>query len=299
MNIIFSSDDNYSPYLAISIFSILRSNINEKINFYILDLGIRNESKDIINRMVESYGSQAFFIMVSESDFSHFPRTIDYISFATYARLNLTNYIGNIDKAIYIDVDTLTNGSLRYLWNIDISDYYLAACQDTFIDIENLTYKHQIGLDKKVYFNAGVLLLNLKKWRNEDVFENSIKWLEKYKDLIKYQDQDILNGIFKDKVRIIDNRFNFTPSERNLIRNKHKRSTKMPVVIYHYCGPDKFWHANCDHAYSYMSYSFLQEVDKRFTIPKSWQACFEKISPCQKIKKIKKRISDRLKYNIY
>ena len=73
--------------------------------------------------------------------FKNFPKTIDYISLATYARLNLTKYIKNIEKAIYIDVDTLTNSSLQELWDIDITDYYLAACRDTFIDVKNEAYK--------------------------------------------------------------------------------------------------------------------------------------------------------------
>ncbi|HHF6221519.1 TPA: glycosyltransferase, partial [Haemophilus influenzae] len=114
MNIIFSSDNYYAPYLAVSIFSIIK-NTPKKINFYILDMKINQENKTIINNLASEYSCKVFFLPVCESDFQNFPKTIDYISLATYARLNLTKYIKNIEKAIYIDVDTLTNFSLQEL----------------------------------------------------------------------------------------------------------------------------------------------------------------------------------------
>lgn len=299
MNIIFSSDNNYSPYLAVSIFSILKNNQGESINFYILDLGIEQDNKDIISKIIKKFHCRVNFILVNESDFQQFPKTIEYISLATYARLNLTHYIKDIDKAIYIDVDTLTNGSLKDLWDIALDDYALAACQDTFIDIEHAYYKSSIGLDKNIYFNAGILLLNLKKWREENVFQCSIDWVNKYRDVIKYQDQDILNGIFKDKVKIINNRFNFTPSERNLIRNRYKTNTDMPVIIYHYCGNRKFWHNDCDHAKSHIAHSLLKEMKTISNFPSNWSRAFDEMQLSKKLKKIKKQISDRFKYKIY
>lgn len=299
MNIIFSSDDNYSPYLAISIFSILKKNENKSICFYVLDLGISEKNKVSICEIVKLYNCKIIFESVNKYDFSNFPRTIEYISLATYARLNLTKYIKDIDKAIYIDVDTITNGSLDELWETNIEDYYMAACQDTFIDIEKSDYKDVINLREYTYFNAGVLLINLKKWQEIDVFNRSIDWLENYRTIIKYQDQDILNGIFSGKVKFLNNRFNFTPSERHLIKNGYKSKTRMPVVIYHYCGAAKFWHKNCDHTNSQLSYKLLNELSNKIILPENWMEKFDGISLIGKINKEKRRIKDKVKYKIY
>ncbi|HHF6763279.1 TPA: glycosyltransferase, partial [Haemophilus influenzae] len=54
MNIIFSSDNYYAPYLAVSIFSIIK-NTPKKINFYILDMKINQENKTIINNLASEY----------------------------------------------------------------------------------------------------------------------------------------------------------------------------------------------------------------------------------------------------
>lgn len=297
MNIVFSSDDNYSPYLAISILSILKT--NGKVSFYVLDLGISQLNKDCIVRIVDCYDGKISFIPIDNNDFINFPKTIDYISFATYARLNLSEYIKDIDKAIYIDVDTLTNGSLDELWNTNIDDYYLAACQDTFIDIENSEYKNKIGLDCSTYFNAGVLLINFNKWREDSILKNSIDWLLEYKEIIKYQDQDILNGILKGKVKFINNRFNFTPSERHLIKKGYKSKTEMPIVIYHYCGETKFWHKNCDHTNSQLGYRLLKEINNIINTPYSWSKKFEDIPLFSKLNKFNRKIKDKIKYGIY
>lgn len=192
MNVAFSSDNNYAPYLAVSILSVLKNNSESEICFYILDFGIDNNNKEIIANIVYNHGKSIKFISVDKDEFANFPITINYISLATYARLNITQYIPDVDKLLYIDVDTLTNGSLDDLWNTDIEQYSLAACKDFFIEIEQADYKAKIGLENHHYFNAGVLLINMRRWRELNVLEMSLTWLNKYKDVIKYQDQDIL-----------------------------------------------------------------------------------------------------------
>ena len=297
-NIIFSSDNNYAPYLAISIFSIIK-NTPQKIAFYILDMEISQENKTAINKLVKIYSCTVFFLPVKESDFKYFPQTINYISLATYARLNLTQYIRNIEKAIYIDVDTLTNYSLQELWDTDITNYYLAACQDTFIDVKNKSYKKLIGLESATYFNAGVLLINLNKWKEENIFQKSIDWMNQYKNIIKYQDQDILNGVCQGNVKFINNRFNFTPSDRSLIKDRTLSHIEMPIVISHYCGPFKYWHQKCSHSNCHIGNLLLKEMDNIINIPSLWKNKFGKIPFLMRLKKARKRIKDKLVHGIY
>lgn len=123
--------------------------------------------------------------------------------------------------------------------------------------------------------------------------------MNKYNNVMKYQDQDILNGICKGKVKFINNRFNFTQTDRNLIKKKNLLYVKMPIVISHYCGPNKFWHKKCSHLNCHIGNLLLKEMDKITDIPSSWYDHFEKIPFLIKIKRLRKRIKDKLIYGIY
>ena len=296
MNIAFSTDDHYAPYLSVSILSILRNNSDSKICFYILDFGISETNKSLIKDIVYTHNQEVNFISINKEDFSTFPMTISYISLATYARLNIAEYIPNIEKLLYIDVDTLTNGSLKELWNTDISKHALAACKDCFIEIDQPEYKTKIGLEKYSYFNAGVLLINMRQWRALNVLNMSLEWLEKYKEIIEYQDQDILNGIFKDRVKFINSRFNFTPSVCGYIKHRKNREIQFPAIIYHYTGHDKFWTNKCSHLKANLGYATLKEISKKY--PKT-ASTFEGVDAKTKIKRFIKEIRYKFIYKIF
>ena len=296
MNIAFSSDDHYAPYLSVSILSILKNNLESEICFYILDFGIKKNNKKIIESIAHKYNKNIQFIPIKKDEFTNFPITINYISPATYARLNIAEYIPNIDKLLYIDVDTLTNGSLKELWNTDISQHALAACKDFFIEIDQPKYKSKIGLENYCYFNAGVILINMNRWRKLNVLNVSLEWLSKYKNIIEYQDQDFLNGIFKDDVKFINTRFNFTPSECGYIKHRKDREIQLPIIIYHYPGPNKFWSKKCIHLKTNFGYSIFKEISKKYP---NLESSFESIDTKTKIKRFIKEIRYKFIYHIF
>ena len=296
MNIAFSSDDHYAPYLSVSILSILKNNLESEICFYILDFGIKKNNKKIIESIAHKYNKNIQFIPIKKDEFTNFPITINYISPAAYARLKIAEYIPNIDKLLYIDVDTLTNGSLKELWNTDISQHALAACKDFFIEIDQPKYKSKIGLENYCYFNAGVILINMNRWRKLNVLNVSLEWLSKYKNIIEYQDQDILNGIFKDDVKFINTRFNFTPSECGYIKHRKDREIQLPIIIYHYPGPNKFWSKKCIHLKTNFGYSIFKEISKKYP---NLESSFESIDTKTKIKRFIKEIRYKFIYHIF
>ena len=83
MNVAFSSDNNYAPYLAVSILSVLKNNSESEICFYILDFGIDNINKEIIANIVYNHGKSIKFISVDKDEFANFPITINYIYLTT------------------------------------------------------------------------------------------------------------------------------------------------------------------------------------------------------------------------
>lgn len=141
-----------------------------------------------------------------------------------------------------MDVDIIVNGSLNQLWDINIDGYYFAAVKDLWI--ENKKYKTSIGfLDSDLYVNAGVLLMNLKKMRADKVSTKFFTMAIDLADVIKFQDQDILNIACKGKIREIDCIYNF--ASYNVVHMK--KIVGKSAVIIHYTGEDKPWEKNSRH----------------------------------------------------
>ena len=270
MNILFSSDDKYAYHLMVSIKSILSFN-DKCINFYVFDLGISTENKNIALQILNSSKSNIIFIPVDINDFKNFPENIGYISLATYARLKAVDYLPtDLNKIIYLDVDLLVFDDLTPLWEINIEKYGVAACFDSFIEYERPEHKYTISLSRQnYYFNAGVMIFNLDLWREIDVFNRSLDWLAKYGEKAIYQDQDILNGIFKNNIYYLDCRFNFMPNQLERIKKYRSgkldilddiEKTTMPVAISHFCGPEKHWHSDCHHFKMHYYYILLSKI---------------------------------------
>lgn len=305
MNIVFSSDNHYIPYLAVALYSVLRHHHGQAIDFYVLDLGIEEQNKRIIGNLVAKYQCQIEFIAVQEQDFEQFPHTIDYISRATYARLKLADYLPKCDKVLYLDVDILVQQDLHSLWAIDLGEAWIGACVDAWVEFAE-EYKHKIGLsEKEHYFNAGVLLIDLKKWRTINVLEASSAWLAQYPH-IYYQDQDILNGVFKGKVKYINTRFNFMPHQKSRIKLSQKQNWALneiekmdyPIVIVHYCGQYKAWHAECGHTQSRKYFSYFKQLQKIISLPDDWQNRFVQSPWWRRAQLWKREVWDAYRYKI-
>lgn len=194
MDIVFAADDNYAAYLCVAAKSVEAAHPDTEIRFHVLDAGISEANRAAVAANLRGGGGNIRFIDVNPEDFAGFPLNIRHISITTYARLKLGEYIADCDKVLYLDTDVLVRDGLKPLWDTDLGGNWVGACIDLFVERQE-GYKQKIGMaDGEYYFNAGVLLINLKKWRRHDIFKMSCEWVEQYKDVMQYQDQDILNG---------------------------------------------------------------------------------------------------------
>ncbi len=194
MNIVLAADNNYAPLLGIAMFSILKNNNNTQINFYILDMDISEKNKNLILKYEEEYNCNINFVNTKEIH-EYIKNTVKskVRSLSTFYRIFLPTLLPtHVNKVIYMDCDSLITASLKDLWEINMDGYDIAGVID-ILDDEN---KILIGLKKDdYYFNAGMLLINLKKWRDENKEKAMIDFINKYKGKVRYHDQGIINGV--------------------------------------------------------------------------------------------------------
>lgn len=209
MNIIMASDDNYAKIMATSINSIGKNNIEaEIIKVNIIDAGISEINKQFILAIRTKYSN----LHIHFIDFSKYEtligtlvkKTNPPLPLITFARLFIADMISD-DKVLYVDCDTICTSDLEEFWNIDLQDKMIAGVQDTVSE----EIKKKIGLSVNDYYiNAGIILLDLKKWRENDCTNKAVEFINRNNGCVMHNDQGVLNALFKDDIRIIELKYN-------------------------------------------------------------------------------------------
>lgn len=206
-NIMYSSDENYVPLMLTSIISLIEnSRQTQKIVFYILSDGITKQSKQKIKTIIEKYKCKVSFIPMEESlskiklcGINPFGENLNYTA---YARLFGISKIGlSSGRLLYLDCDTLIFQSLDSLFEEELND----ACIAGVLDVVPQKYKDKIGIGwEDTYINSGVLLVDLQKWNEVQVDEKLKDFFASIQRSYRYPDQDILNIVLKNKIKVID-----------------------------------------------------------------------------------------------
>ena len=235
--IVFACDDNYAQHLCVCIASILTNKKpDEQISIYVLDNGITEESKQKIISLNSISPFDIEFMPIDITRFDKCPITdsCKHISVATYFRFILPEILPNVDKILYLDCDICVTTSLYELYNTDIEEHYAAVVQD-ILDKESC---ERLNLDR--YFNAGVMLINLKKWREDNIEEKLFEYCEKFHRKIVWVDQDVLNVILQDKLLFVDKKWNAQTSECANTYDFNKIAKNTPGIA-HFISYKKPW----------------------------------------------------------
>ncbi|MGG3888369.1 glycosyltransferase family 8 protein [Metabacillus fastidiosus] len=246
MYIVTATNDNYAKHLGVMLHSLLENLKNKNnINIFIIDGNISNENKLKLEKVVGKFGLQAKFISIDTNLFNSFERKIKYISKETYYRIMIPDLLSSdITKALYLDCDMIIQEDISKLWNIDINDYFLAAVDE---GIKKRRRKSLSKLEGFGYFNAGLLLINLQKWRENNISTKVIRFIENNHEIIKFMDQDALNFILYDKWLKLNPKWNYTSSHQKRIKIDD------PVII-HFTGRKKPWKSEHPYKQEYLKY---------------------------------------------
>ncbi|MEH7549896.1 glycosyltransferase family 8 protein, partial [Neobacillus vireti] len=103
------------------------------------------------------------------------------------------------------DCDSIINDNLIELWNIDISDYYIAGVCDTVNDNTKLSVNMN---STSPYVNSGMLLINLKKWREEEIENKFLRFVNSFNGNVFHHDQGTINGVLNNNLLILHPKYN-------------------------------------------------------------------------------------------
>jgi lipopolysaccharide biosynthesis glycosyltransferase len=269
-------DDGYAMPMATMVCSLLdHLNPQCKLQLYVIDGGIQPDSKAKILASVDGDRCTITWLQPDRAMLERMSqfKTSGHLSLSTYYRLFLPELLPiGLEKVIYLDCDLIVLADLQPLWQLDIAPYYLLAAQDAGIiqvgsDSGLLNYQ-ALGIPAEgKYFNAGVLVLNLVRWRAVQMGWQIIEYMEKNPEFIRLHDQDALNATLFDKWGELDPRWNQTP---HLYRNfrswqdspfseaVYSRTLASPYIV-HFASSAKPWN-RYTHRHHRQFYGYLDQT---------------------------------------
>ena len=207
MNIVFATSDLYSKPAHIALQSMLMKNADvDDITIYYIGNELTDESKERLQKLIDQYNRRIVFILMPEylNSISGLIRTNAIAYTYCYFQDILPN---SVDKVLLLEGDIIVTDDLTELYSIDISDYYLAAADD----LQSKWCKEKVGIkETSPYFNSGVMLINLKKMRENGISSQITKLIKSGTAKFMYEVQDEMNVLFEGKIKIIPPKFNAT-----------------------------------------------------------------------------------------
>jgi lipopolysaccharide biosynthesis glycosyltransferase len=162
-----------------------------------------------------------------------------HVSHVAYAKLQLHRILANVERVLYLDIDTLVMQDLAPLFDTALGNARVGA---TWNVSQREAGRDRLGL-KQHYFNSGVMLCPLSKWREECIELEFSSWYTANSRAMQFNDQEVLNGVCAERVHWLDKRWNVSHWE---ILRRHNQIDIPPEEcrIIHFNGPTKPWHAH-------------------------------------------------------
>ncbi len=155
-----------------------------------------------------------------------------------YYRLLAFDFIPTAERALWLDSDIIINGNIENFYNQPMSDKFAVVCEGC-----NQTGNSRLGLpENNKYFNSGVILFNFNEIRKSITVQHTFDIINKYKDVLKMPDQDILNIMYYNNVIYANpNLYNNETFGDHIIPKQKMTEIKKIAKIIHYNGPIKPW----------------------------------------------------------
>lgn len=265
MNILITISNSYVPYAAVLLQSLVDSNPDLTFDAYIVCPDITEENKLKLSRGFvvgnESYnvkmgGVKLFFPDICDEVRQEIGEMSPYIVQSLNTSFVLRLYAprilpDNVHQILYLDVETVVSSSLHELATMSLDEETALAAVKDLVRYDDYA---RLGIDeaKHIYFNSGVMLLNLDYWRKYNIGGKCLDMLVKYSTLYKMPDQDALNVVCQGHVMYLHPKYNclvffFARREFLKVRIREEEfenvmaAVKSPAII-HYVFVNKPWY---------------------------------------------------------
>jgi lipopolysaccharide biosynthesis glycosyltransferase len=289
ISIVLAADEAFAMPMAITVKSVLLTLPPfQKLHVYVMDVGLSETSRRGIAMSWDDPRMSITWLSPRIDSLASLPIT-DHLSHAAYARLLIADLLpASVERVIYLDSDLLVLRNLGELWQLPMESAVCLAVQDIaapWFDCEiamrnytrsrpylaatqPITNYRKLGLSAVApYFNSGVLVIDVMKWRALKVARLSIDCLESFREHVLWLDQYALNIVLNEQWRPLDWRWNQGTQiyayprwqDSPLDRASFRRLRSSPFIV-HFTSKNKPWHLENRHPWRRKYFKVLDQT---------------------------------------
>jgi lipopolysaccharide biosynthesis glycosyltransferase len=234
----------YAQHAAVCIVSLLENNREHDFDIVVVTTESLGAGEERLRRSVRRYPNARLAVVPLNAATRHLPVRAEHYTVDTYSRMWVAEFFPqSVGKVLYLDSDMIVVGPIGELWRTDVADHVLAA-----VTIPGSDRCPVFGIpEQHGYFQSGVLLVNLQRWRADRIFDELVGWIGANPGKIVDADQDALNACLYDRRLalpyiwnvIAPFYFDYHPLG---ISQQERAAVQRDARIIHFNGPSKPWH---------------------------------------------------------
>ena len=271
---LFVSNDRYVKYLGICTYSVMHNMCPavEHVRLFVMDCGITGENKARLAHQAARFdNAEIIFYNIERKLDEIVPKIPNNWNPAIYGRLFLTEILKlyDISRLVYFDCDLLMDRPVTELFTMQLDGRCIAGVSDG----ESTLRKKALGIDSRYpYINSGVLVIDTARWVEMDASTKVIDYINSFPDKLVYPDQDAINYIMRDEIKLLDPKYNMLlmlcerdipiilhQSENYIYNEEQTVRALYHGNIYHFAGHDmwSFYSITPAHAIIFKKYRRL------------------------------------------
>ncbi len=244
-------DPGFAQHLAVMLLSLADANPRHDISVFVLWNGPSDE-EDKLHEVLQNTPFESSIVDVGEGALDDLADGVNF-TVTTYARLLIDELLPrDLDRVLYLDGDILVRGDIGDLWMTDLRGRTVGAV----MDLPRYPFNGKLGLPvEAAYFNAGVLVIDLERWRRLKIGERALALAREHPERLTWADQCALNLVLHDDWTALDRVWNFQSMDVACLVNGHMRFNAVDpgrlaaVRLVHFNGRSKPWHYLNDHPF--------------------------------------------------
>jgi len=259
LHVSMSFDDRYLTAFTVLVTSILKNNAGNPIHVHAVASGLSRQQKRKLNKLLRDNGGRMIYYKISDERVKDFYIPEDsHLTISSYYRLCIADLVpDDVEKLLYLDTDIVVNNSIAGLFDLDLGKYAVGAVTEYCTN----TIRPELGITSSdMYFNSGVLLINVKQWRKQGITERAINFILANPEKLIFADQDALNAVFAGKYFRLAGKYNVIHADvpAGLTRSGYRAFVQNKVMIHYTLSNNKPWKENCKSNVRFLYFEYLQ-----------------------------------------